>query len=367
MRTYQKIVIYSLGVAGFFLAMLVAFGFLYQDKIIESVKGEVNKSLAAEIQVREIEFSLFSHFPRASVNLLGVTGFENKEYNATPDTLFRYERMALSFNIWDVIHENWVVKSISLEEGFTRVKINKKGVGNYSILKADTTEASPFFLSLERVNFEKCTISFQDYRTKSAYEFYFPHLIAKGTFTNSSISTAVFGETQVNRLILDGTSYLQNEIGKVDIGIQLNMDSGFFQIFRGFITLRQVYQFDVKGTSKNSSYQYTFTAANLDLKESESLIPAKYISFIEKYDTKGRANVTLDLTKDEKDAHPKITGTFDVKDGWVQNRENKQKVEIVRAKGRFDMGKKRPALPRKFGFLTFNYAPRKEMPKDRCR
>ena len=80
MRIIKKLLLYTTIIGAALLSILVVFGFLYQDKIVSSVKTEINKHLNAEIKVDNIELSFITHFPLASVSLKNVTGYESKNF-----------------------------------------------------------------------------------------------------------------------------------------------------------------------------------------------------------------------------------------------------------------------------------------------
>ena len=339
MRIIKQVFLYTTIIAVSILAVLVVFGFIYQDKIVNSVITEINKNLDAEIKVTQFEFSLLSHFPSASVNMHGVTGYEASEYSMNPDTLFHFKTLSLSFNVLDILQNNYVLESITVTNGFTNLEINKKGIANYLIVKSDTNKTGNFFFSLNQVNLENCTVGFRDFRGNDIYNFDFPNLVATGTFSNTYITTAVYGKTKVNKLALDGTSYLDKEFANVDVGVEMDLENQVFQISRGFVTLREKYDFEVKGKSQLNKYHYSFKASKLDLRQAETLIPKKHIAFINAYSIKGTANVLLVLAKGNKAKRPSITGQFDVWDGDFTNKQTKESIRIPKAKGRFDLGR----------------------------
>ena len=339
MRILKKVLLYTTIIAVSVLAILVVFGFIFQARIVKQVITEVNKTLNSEIKVQELEFSLISNFPYASVIFNDVTGFESKEFSNTPDSLFHFQTLSLAFNVLDVIQDKFILESISVSNGFVNLEIDKHGVENFMIVKSDTTSSDNVFLSLKEVIFTDCTIAFRDFRNQDAYNFYFPNLVANGTFSSTEITTSLYGETKVNKLILDNTPYLSNEYGKVDVGIEIDLENDIFQISRGFVTLRDKYDFDVKGKSHLGKYKYTFKASKLDLRQAETLIPKKHTDFINTFEINGIANLEIVLAKEKNAENPTIKGDFDLWSGDFINKNSRESVKIPKAIGRFDMGK----------------------------
>lgn len=339
MRIIKKLIIYSTIIGAAMFSILVVFGFIYQDEVVDTVKSELNKSLNAEINVQTIDLSFISHFPSATVTLKYVAGFESKDYSKTPDTLFVFENFSLSFNVLEILNGNYVLNEIQAEKGFLSLKYSKNGVANFDIFKTDTnTSETSFQVDLNRVNLIDCTVGYRDYATPDQYKFSFPNLIAKGSFSDTEVHTALYGSTQVIELVLDKTSYLENENVKLDVGVEINLESGAFQISRGYLTLREHYDFNVKGKTRRDSFEYLFEAKELDLNQAESLIPKKHKKFIDTYKIDGVADIFLKVSR-EKGANPNVSGEFSWSKGQFKNTETNISVGIPKAKGSFDLGR----------------------------
>jgi hypothetical protein len=353
MRIVKKLIIYTTIIGASLFSILVVFGFIYQDEVVSSVQTEMNKHLNAKIKADKIELSLISHFPLATINLTNVVGFESKNFSSNPDTLFSFQRFSLSFNVFEIMTGSYVLNRIQAEEGFLNLEIDKKGQGNYWIIKSDSSESSNFKFDLERVNLKNCEVGFRDFNSKDKYAFYFPNIISKGSFTDKQINTALYGSADVRALILDGTSYLQNESTSLDIGVEINLETGTFQVSRGYITLRNEFQFDVKGKTDQGAFHYTFESKNLDLAQIESLIPAKHIEFITAYQLAGDVAVFIDIERKENAKFPKVTGDFTIKNGQLKYIETGVSVQVSQAKGSFDLGAKASPLTTQISIPDF--------------
>ena len=339
MRTVKKLIIYTTIIGAVLFSIMVVFGFIYQDEVVNTVKTEINKQLDAEINVKSIEFSLIPNFPLASVTLNKVVGFESKKYTTKPDTLFKFEAFSLSFNVIDILKNKYILKSISAHSGFIDLKRNLKGIGNYEIIKSDTSSESEFSVDLQSVTLKKCKVGFVDSSTRDRYGFYFHDIIAKGLITDVSVNTALYGSVKVNDLVFDETPYLAGEDAKVDLGVSINLETGAVQVSRGYVTLRDLYQFDAKGKTNQHGFKYTFEAEHVDLKEIETLIPKKHIEFIEAYNISGKANAFVEISRSEIENRPHIFGSFDLKQGNLTFRKTGETVSITEAQGKFDLGK----------------------------
>ncbi len=340
MRIVKKLIIYTTIIGTSLFSILVVFGFIYQEEVIGSVQTELNKQLNAKIKADKIELSLISHFPLATINLSDVVGFESRNFTSNPDTLFSFQRFSLSFNVFEILTGSYVLNRIQAEEGFLNLEINTRGQENYLVIKSDSNVSSNFKFDLERVNLVNCEVGFRDFNSKDKYAFYFPNIISKGSFTDKKISTALYGSANVKALVLDGTSYLENESTALDVGVEINLETGAVQVSRGYITLRNEFKFDVKGKTEPGNSHYTFEAKSLDLAQIESLIPAKHIAFIKAYELGGDIAVFIDVERKENAKNPTITGDFTISNGQLKYIETGVSVKVSKAKGSFDLGSK---------------------------
>jgi hypothetical protein len=343
MRNLKKLFIYTTVIGALIVSIMVVFGFIYQDEVVNSVKTEINKHLNAEIKVSHIEFSLFNNFPLASVTLYDVVGFESKNYTKQPDTLFAFKEFSLSFNVIDILNESYVLNHIHAIDGFLNLEIDKHNEGNYEIFVTEADSSTTFQLDLESVHLEKCEVAFTDFSTSDRYRFYFPNIIANGTFSGDQINTALYGSTIVKDLILEDTPYLKNELAKIDVGVAINTKSGSFQVSRGFITLRTDYDFDVKGKTQHEGFRYTFESKMLDLVVLEDLIPEKHKQFLEAYDITGQSSVFLEIKRSKHEGHPSISGKYNVINGGLKYIETGEAIQIPKAVGTFNMGNRASA------------------------
>jgi len=75
LRKFLKIllvVIVVLVVAAF------AIPYFFKDKIMAIVKTELNKQLNAKVDFKDVDLSLFRHFPRLAVGLERITGDQQR-------------------------------------------------------------------------------------------------------------------------------------------------------------------------------------------------------------------------------------------------------------------------------------------------
>src|SRR5688572_21021037 len=98
MNKFFKITAISL-----FILILLAFllPYFFKDKILLLAKTEINKNIEAKVEFKDLDLSLFRHFPKLSIALkdISVTGL----YEFEGDTLLSASMVDASVNLMSVL------------------------------------------------------------------------------------------------------------------------------------------------------------------------------------------------------------------------------------------------------------------------
>jgi hypothetical protein len=187
----------------FVVAILVIFsamlGFLYskQDWIKNKTVEQLNLYLNAKVNVEEIGFSVFTHFPYASVVFKNVTiNASNNCLDKNAPYFLKSKLIVLNFNLYSIIEKNIKIKKINFESGSVNIW-EKNGQENYQVFKkSDSGEK----LSLEKIVIHQflvnisipqnnVSLGLNDAKIKGDFykEIYNLNLDANGDFLNSEI------------------------------------------------------------------------------------------------------------------------------------------------------------------------------------
>ena len=113
------------------LLLGIGYSYLFGDKIEDTIIGNINSKLNKEILTSEIEFSLLSNFPFASIkisDLLIHDSFNND------DTLVYAELATVKLNILDILSQKYTIRNLDFHKADLRVKYDTNGVSNFNIL-----------------------------------------------------------------------------------------------------------------------------------------------------------------------------------------------------------------------------------------
>ena len=133
------------GLAVFFvllIGVLFAVPYLFKDEITAQIKKAANESLHATLDFKDVDLSVFRHFPKLSVGLegldiTGVGAFDGIK-------LVQCERLDVTVDLWSAIFGNQVdIKGLFFKRPDIRVYVLSDGSANYDITKPeDVTKPS---------------------------------------------------------------------------------------------------------------------------------------------------------------------------------------------------------------------------------
>lgn len=292
----------TLKIAGIALLVLVAAAFLipifFKKQITELVKKEINKSLVAKVDFKDVSLSLFRHFPKVSITLNELSVVGTNEF--AKDTLIAARKFDASVNLMSAIKgENIKVYGVYLESPRIHALVNKDGKANWDIARPDDdttvsdTSASAFKMNLQQYEIKNGYLLYKDETAGMSTEIAnFDHE-GSGDFTADVFTLRTKTKADNAGFIYTSIPYLNNAKAEIDADIQidnanskytfkteeiklndLNLNAeGFFQLVND-----STYKMDIK-----------FKTPSNEFKDILSLVPGIYKQDFEKIKTSGQA------------------------------------------------------------------------------
>ncbi len=270
---FKKIVI---GISIFILllfAALVAFPFLFKDKIVATIKEEINKNVDAKVDFGDFGLSIFKDFPNLNFSIQDVSVINLKPFEG--DTLAFVGAFNISLDIMSVIKGDvYDVKSIAINNALVNAKKNKEGKVNWDIMKpadaqADTTEASPFNLKLRKFIISESNIVFQDDSSSLFSAIQNLNINANGDFTQDIF--ILNSNTTIEKLTYtDGAaSYLKDAAISLKADVEINQPNNKYTFkenelkvndltlgLDGYVIMNETdYDLDVKLITKQTDFK----------------------------------------------------------------------------------------------------------------
>ncbi len=337
---WLKYSLYTLGgVILTFILAAVVITFFFEDKIKQSVVGAINSQLNTKVEVKNINFSLLSKFPKASVEFTDVYIHSTPPFAST-DTLAFAKQFFLMFNVFDLFGSEYKIHTAEIKNACIYMKINKAGVHNFDITKKTNTAGNDnISVQIKALQLTNVLYDYDDKQQSQKYALLLQNGEASLGYANNTIF--VEGNTQSNIYTIQWNN--NNYIDSLQAGIKLKMEIASngnkiiirpSQIETENMTLQTQGQIDNK--PKSTGIQLSFNSKNANLLSLLKLVPSSQRAMLLQYDTEG--NVTFDC-KIAGDAgagiQPDIDCTFNATDATVFNTDAKVGLQQIKLKGAY--------------------------------
>jgi hypothetical protein len=316
------------------LLSLIALAFvtpmLFKKQITNLVKQQINKSLNAKVDFKEVSLSLFRHFPKVSISISDVSVVGKDDFAS--DTLIAVKTLDASANLISIIKgKNIKVYGIFLESPRIHALVNKNGKANWDIAKEDSTSASTndesgsaFQMNLKKYEISNGYLQYRDETAGINTEIIgFDHE-GKGDFTQDVFTLSTKTKAADANFIYANIPYLKNVKAGIVADIQIDNKTNKYTFQTDDIVLNNL-RLSSKGFFQivnDSMYNMdiSFSSPSNDFKDILSLIPAIYQKDFDKIKAGGNAvfNGLVKGTYSPTEI-PAYNVNLDVKDGFFQN------------------------------------------------
>jgi hypothetical protein len=298
MRLFKKI----LKITGFTLLFLIAFAFaapfLFKGQILSLVKKELNNSINAKADFRDISISFFRHFPKVSValqdlSIVGINEFEG-------DTLVAAKEIDAALNFMSIVKgSDYKIYSVAINEPRIHAIVNKDGKANWDITKPDTTTissaepAKPYKLNLQQYTISNGYVLYEDAPGNMSTEIINLNHEGSGDFTSDLFTLQTATTAEKLSFTYGNIPYLSRTNTKIDADIEIDNKTNTYSFKKADIILNEL-KLAVKGffqMADDGAYNMdiSFDAPSTDFKNILSLVPVVYQQDFAKIKTSGKA------------------------------------------------------------------------------
>ncbi len=320
--------------------------YFYKDKVVGMVINELNNHLRTEVVVQNVDFTVFRHFPDASVVFYGVTvkgaPVSKKKIAAYNDTLLKAGVVALEFDIINLLKKKYVFKSIDINDGKLNLFIDGKGNVNTDILKPDTsgTANSQFEIKLSRIKLKRVQTYFENVSKAEILDGSVPELVVSGKLSSNSVDLALEGLVHVGKYSSHNVTYLKNK--NIDVALGINGDTAGYSLKVGALKLEDV-NLNLSGNidlKDKTGLDLKVSSDNESVVRLLSLLPSSVRREIADYDIDGNMNFVAYIkgVVDYKTA-PHIEGRFNIKNGKAVYKPASVSLKDINLSAVFSNGK----------------------------
>lgn len=352
----------SIAIAVLFPIVLLGSLLLYihtaQDEIIQGEIDVLNQQHEGLIAIDKSKLSLFGNFPHISIKLYNLHIYETKADNAPK--ILDVDNLYIGFNLWDMVSGNYDIQSLLIKEGVFNIVFHPDGSNNLQNAlnsEADSEEEEPMTVHLKKIKLQNLDIHKVDEATNTDIETFIYEAIGGISLGDESIAAHVDTEFQLNVFQNGEQTYFHHKHFELHTDLTFNEQTGILQIKPSGITMEHG-DFDLEGSldTKNNmdiDLKVKGTKPNFDM--FIAFAPEDLIPVLERYKNEGKIYFNGVVQGPMADGKmPFIEASFGASEAFLENTEERKRINEMGFKGYFTNGEARNLKTMKFSLTNMS-------------
>lgn len=306
----------ALKIFGIILAILIvallAAPFLFKGSLEKMLKRTINENLNATVSWNELDLSLFSSFPDASLKLTDFSVINKSPFEG--DTLASGKTLKLDMGIMQIFKsKDLKIDAVKLDKALINIKIDSLGNANYDVAIKDdspiTTENQDsdgsFTFQLKNYEITDSRINYLDEATKTYLVLTDFQHEGSGDLSEEISNLNTKTEAFVT-FKMDSIEYLSKNKLSLDAVFKLDLKNQKYTFLENEAKINDLpLTFDgfVKINEDNNEVDLTFKTPSSDFKNFLAVIPETYLKQISDVKTTGNFTVNGMLKGIVDDTH----------------------------------------------------------------
>lgn len=285
------------------IVLLMVLPMAFKGKIETIVKQEGNKLLNAQFDFDNLDISLLSNFPQASITLedfwlKGIGDFEN-------DTLLQAGELTAAVNLMSLFGDGgYEISKIIIDDTKAKAIVLEDGRPNWDVMKVDSTAtetveetdstSSPFRIQLKKLSIDNLTLIYDDRQAGMYAEVIDLDASCSGDLGSERTTIKLDSETPSVTFRMGGVPFLS----KASIGAEMDIDADLaankFTLKENTLSLNAI-RATIDGwvalTESGMDMDIKLNSNKISFKEILSLIPAIYAKDFDGLKTSGEATL----------------------------------------------------------------------------
>ncbi len=288
------------------MAVIIAvFAYIYinKDEIIEDVRIEMNKSISADIDFKNPDLTLFSSFPNIGLRL------ENLAINSKKDVkhqqLLIADEATIVIDLASVINKSEPEKIIkfSIVNPIINIHDYKNGITNYSFDSKGTIGDSSkvkkkITIDINRISIKNGIIQYSDHNSGYYTKLSSFNLDGKGSVKGEMVHFDTKLSTMIDKMNTGSMTVFNNTNASFDGNIIADTKNSKYTINNSVIKLNDLAintNGDIHLNGDDIDINAKMRSKNDSFKQLLSLIPSLYTKDFNKVQTKGTADLNIDI------------------------------------------------------------------------
>lgn len=326
--------------------------------IQQYVITRLNRQLAVEIKVGDIQFSVIRQFPKASLLFEDVVIYEN--YPGRKKELLIAQEVFLVFNIRDILKRQYRISEIVVNKGSANLYIDKKGNTNFAIVKEDSTtdpSADSVELDLQAIRLQQLNLNYDDREGGLSINAAINNALVSGNFKDEMYELDWEAESFINDLTFGKINYIKQRNVKTKASLHANNKTDEYTFSKGLLNISGS-EFDLLGSIRNEQTKtlldLEINGAKMDIHSFLALLPESIHEYTKDYKSKGNFYFNTKVKGELSDKkNPLIEINFGIENGSVYTSGINEGLEQLNCKGTFTNGNNQSAATSNLHIHTF--------------
>ena len=318
---------------------------LFEEDIKNYAVKEISKQLKTDIKVKEVNLTLWSQFPSASLQFTDVMIQETFEEK---DTLIYAEEVYLNFSLSDFISGNYEVKEVSIENSAIHLKRADSGGDNYHFWKESEGNSEEFSINLSAINLKNTFITLDDKHSKVELE-----VLAENSQINGDVGSQIVllsGDiiTDVSYLKVDGKSYLNKKLVAGAASIEIDLKEDLYTFKDCDLSINEL-PLNINGTidldETESKLDLVAKSKKADLSAVIKNLPFFIQQKLSSFQSKGEFQSVIAINgKISSKKSPTVNASFSLSNGSITNSSSGIELENIYTSGTYKVADGREDL-----------------------
>lgn len=321
------------------LLLLAVVIYFFEDKIKAYAVSRINQNLNTEIKVAEIDLTIWSSFPYASIDFKDVLIMDPITVNKISDTMLYAQKLSFEFSVWDIASGNYSVKQIRVQNADINLYIDEEGNENYHFWK-DSKEKSDekFEFDLEKVIIENTDINYVNKHNEQNYSFYTRETNLSGNFKEKTFDLKTDADLFVNHFYSGKIALLKKKQSHLDLNIHVDIPKDKLTFKTGKLKIEDLLLGITGwiGIGDTTTCDLGIKTNKVELESIYRIFPKNFSEHLQHYDSKGEVKVDATMKGEiSKTSSPILNIDFAVVDGSMKEKETGVVLKKLHFKGHY--------------------------------
>ncbi len=336
LRIARKIVFWTFFVCLFLFTSLTVFIYVYEDDIKQYAIDELNSYLNTDIEVQNIELSVWRDFPYASLQFEKVFIADAYTEIESEDTLLYAENIFLNFSLLDIWNGDYKVKRLRGSDASLNMRTLEDGDCNYDIIRDDKDSSSENFrFMLELLALENIRFNYSNKATGQNYQFDVLNGLLQGDFNSDQYALSAEGDLFIRDIRSNAFSLIKNKSAGLALELSIDKSNGLYTFESCELKVEKM-PFDISGNIDSNSVDIAIKGQNVLLEDLANSLADQRLDNARSYDGKGiidfESHITGEFSRTEM---PAVSADFNLANGSLTDPKSKMAIENIQLKGHY--------------------------------